>query len=668
MNKKLSSLIEPGMKFYFLVMLLFAAATAVAGEYYLCIGEAAVTLILYCYFLISRRKTGKRVISYIQSTMTDMDAASRESILNIPLPMTIVKLGPNEVMWANDRFMQMMGGKEHFFEQKLNSLVPGFSTQWLLDGKTECPDEIKIGDRRYHAFGNLVRSSDNEGDGSDVTLLATIFWNDVTEHLNMIDEYSSSRPVAAVILLDNYDEIIKNLSDNLKSTLLASIDDKITAWAEPFSGVLRKLERDRYLLLFEYRYLQVMIDGKFSILDSVRGVANPSGVASTLSIGIGHGGLSYRENLEYALLGIEMSLSRGGDQAVIKDRFNFTFHGGRSKETERRTKVKSRVMANSISELISQSSAVFIMGHKEADLDTVGAAAGIRCICRKRGRKSYIVIDMNKNAAGSLLGKLVAVPEYEDCFISAEDAILLADSMSLLVVVDTNRPDQVESLSLLESCNKVAVIDHHRRAADYIDSVTLNFHEPFASSASELVSELMQYTVEQQDILRIEAEALLSGIVLDTKNFSVRTSGRTFDAAAFLRRAGADTVEVKKLFQNDLYGTVSRYEIIQAARLYRSEIAVAVVDKAVDRTIAAQAADELLNISGIMTSFVMFPDENSGRVIISARSIGDVNVQVVLEPLGGGGNAATAGAQVPGADVKEVLTRLVESLDKYLDS
>lgn len=666
MNRKLSRLLEPGMKFYFLVMLAFAAASAVIGQYYLCIGETAVTLVIYCYFMISRRNTGKQVISYIQSTMSDMDAASRESILNMPLPMTIVKLGPNEIMWANDRFMQITGGKEHFFEQKLSSLVPGFSTQWLLDGKTECPDEVVIGQRRFKAFGNLVRSSDRGDDSDNITLLAAIFWNDETEHFDVMDEYSSSRPVAAVILLDNYDDLTKNISDNLKSALLATIDDKITTWAEPCAGMLRKLERDRYVLVFESRYLQSMIDGKFSILDTVRALTNSSGIASTISIGIGHGGQSYKENFDFAMLSIEMALSRGGDQAVIKDRFNFTFYGGRSKETERRTKVKSRVMASSISELISQSSAVLIMGHKEADLDSVGAAAGLCCICRKKGKKAHIVLDMENNSSANLLEKLVTLHEYEGCFISAEDAMLIADSMSLLVVVDTNRPDQVESLALLESCNRVAVIDHHRRAADYIERVTLNFHEPFASSASELVAELMQYIVEQQDILRLEAESLLAGIVLDTKNFSVRTSGRTFDAAAFLRRAGADTVEVKKLFQNDLGGTVSRYEIIQAARLYRNEIAIAVLDKTVDRTIAAQAADELLSISGILTSFVMYPSE--GRVIISARSIGDVNVQVVLEPLGGGGNAATAGAQVPATDVKEVLARLVASIDNYFDN
>ena len=277
-----------------------------------------------------------------------------------------------------------------------------------------------------------------------------------------------------------------------------------------------------------------------------------------------------------------------------------------------------------------------------------------------------IVLNKENNAAKSLLESLALYPEYDGLFISDEDALLAADSRSLLIVVDTNRPDQVESLALLESINRVAVIDHHRRAADYIERPVLNLHEPFASSASELVSEILQYAVEPKDIRPMEAQALLSGIVLDTKNFSIRTGSRTFEAAAFLRRAGADTVDVKKLFQNDLDATVSRYQIVQAARLYRNELAIAALDYTVPRPMAAQAADELLNIKGITASFVLFPDGE--RIMISARSIGETNVQVILEALGGGGNAAIAGAQIPNKDMRTVLTELVASSDKVYEN
>ena len=361
-----------------------------------------------------------------------------------------------------------------------------------------------------------------------------------------------------------------------------------------------------------------------------------------------------------------MALSRGGDQAVIKDRYNFTFYGGRTKETERRTRVKSRVVAGSLSELISQSSKVFVMGHKMADLDALGAAVGISCLCRKRGKTAQIVIDLEKNASQSLLAELKASNDFSGVFVSCEDALLEADAKSLLIVVDTNRPDQVESRALLESIPRVAVIDHHRRAADYIEQVVLNLHEPFASSASELVTEVLQYALDASDITANEAAALLSGIVLDTKNFGVRTSSRPFEAAAFLRRIGADPVMVKKLFQNDLPSTLERYRAVQAAKLYRDNLAIAALDYTINRTIAAQAADELLNISGIDTSFVLYPQGD--QTIVSARSIGEANVQVILEPLGGGGNASTAGAQIKNKSVKDTLDALLRSINNYFDN
>ena len=360
-----------------------------------------------------------------------------------------------------------------------------------------------------------------------------------------------------------------------------------------------------------------------------------------------------------------MALSRGGDQAVIKDRFNFTFYGGRNKEADYRSKVRSRVTANSLMELIGQSGHVFIMGHKNADLDAVGAAVGIACLCRKKGKKANIVIDLEVNASQKLIEEIREQPEYRDMFISGQDAMLMADNRSILIVVDTNRPDQVEFKPLLEAISKVCVVDHHRRAADYINPVVVNLHEPYASSASELVTEILLYAVEKKDVLPIEAKSLLAGICLDTKFFNVRTGERTFEAAAALRRMGADTTEVKKLLQNDFQDTMAKYQIIKSSRLYRQEIAIAALNTSTSRVLAAQAADELLNISGITASFVMYPDND--QVIISARSIGSANAQMILEPLGGGGNTATAGAQIKGASVKEVLDRLVASIDHYYE-
>ena len=657
-NKKLSRLLEPGMGLYFLVLLLFVGVAVWVKQYYVAGAELLVILLLFVHNRVASGRRKKALLHYIQSTTDSLGTAFKTGS---PFPMAVIKMSDSEIIWGNASFYQISGLRDSFLHQKMEDVVPRFSTRWLTEGRTECPQDIELQGRRYRVYGNLIRSEDEHAS----LLLATLYLADMTEMFNVRDEYIRTRPIVTVILVDNYDELTNNLPDSAISSLDARINDRISSWCENLGGLLRKFERNRYLLIFESKDLQRLQEGKFSILDDIRAITNPSGVAATLSIGIGKDGSSFQENYAFANLSIEMALSRGGDQAVIKDRYNFNFFGGRTKETERRTKVKARVIASSLNELISQSSQVFIMGHRMADLDALGAAMGLVCICRKRARPVHIVLDQEKNAAKALLTVLQDYPEYSNLFVSGEDALLAADSKTLLIVVDTNRPDQVESLALLESVNRVAVIDHHRRAADYIEQVVLNLHEPFASSASELVTEILQYAVEPKEIRIMEAQALLAGLVLDTKNFSVRTGSRTFEAAAFLRRAGADTVDVKKLFQNDLDDTIARYQIVQAARLYRNEIAIAALEYQATRTLVAQAADELLNIKGILTSFVLYQDGD--RVVISARSIGEANVQVILEPLGGGGNAATAGAQVPGKSVREVLAELVASIDKFYE-
>ncbi|MEG2454944.1 MAG: DHH family phosphoesterase, partial [Oscillospiraceae bacterium] len=584
------------------------------------------------------------------------DVAAKDTMINSPLPMVIFRPENDEVIWSNERFLRITGEREHLFDTKLSAAIPDFSSKWLMEGKTECPDEISLDGRRFLVFGHLVRTGDR---GS--AFLATTYWVDVTDLARARDDFAASRPIVSLLLLDNYEELMKNVTDNARSALLSEVDQRLAAWTGEAGGLFCRIDRDRYLFLFEEEYLQGFIDAKFSILDTVREVLNPTGISATLSIGIGKDAPSFAELYQYAALSIEMALSRGGDQAVIKNRITFEFYGGHSKELEKRTKVKSRVMANAFSELVADASMVFVMGHKFPDLDTIGAAAGVCAIGRKKDTPTFIIREPGPNPASAMVNRLLEQGEYAGRFLSAQDALIMADSRALLVVVDTNRPEQVQAEELLDSCTKVVVIDHHRRAATYIADAALSFHEPYASSASELVTELLQYILDANDLGRCEAEALLAGIVLDTKNFTMRTGGRTFESAAFLRRSGADTAEVKKLFQNDLAGTIARYDIIQNARIYREDIALAAVDHTIPRVTAAQAADELLNISGIDASFVLFPDGE--RVIISARSMGDTNVQVILEALGGGGNAATAGAQVPGTvgDIAQSLTRAIDA-------
>ena len=649
------------MRLYFIVMVIFAAAAAVLGEFVLAAVELAATVGLYLYFHQSNARRRKEILKYIDSVSYNVDAATKDTMLNAPLPMVIFRPDSDEVIWSNDRFLRLTGEREHLFDTKLSVLVPGFSARWLLEGKSECPEEVTLGDRRYMVFGHLVHTGNQDGQG----FLATTYWIDVTEFSNLRHIYADSRPVVALLLLDNYDEVLKNVAENTRSAILSEISQKLGEMAEQTNGLFAQLDRDRYLLIFEARHLPKLQEEKFPILDAVHNIRNPGGITATLSIGIGKDAENFQELFQYASLSAEMALSRGGDQAVIKNRFTFEFYGGRTKELEKRTKVKSRVMANALGELVADASKVFIMGHKYADLDCIGAAAGVFAVARKRGTPAYIIREPNPAPADDMRDRLAALPEYAGCFISPQDALLAADSSSLLVVVDTNRPEQVQSEELLISCNKVAVIDHHRRAATYIADAALNFHEPYASSASELVTELLQYILEPANLLRPEAEALLAGIVLDTKHFTMRTGGRTFEAAAFLRRAGADPSEVRLYFQNDLEGTIARYDIIQNARLCRNNIAIAQVDHTVGRVTAAQAADELLNIAGIEASFVLFPLDD--KVMISARSMGDTNVQVILEKLGGGGNAATAGAQVPGHNVAEVTQQLVTAINQYFE-
>ena len=659
MNRKLARLLQPSFQLYFVCLVLFALISAFFSIP-LAVVELAVVLALSVYSRQHSNRCRREIARYLENVTGTVDTATKDTMANSPLPMIIFRPESDDIIWTNDRFLQLTGEREHLFDAKLSALIPGFDSRWLMEGKNECPTEVEYGSRRFLVFGHLVRTGGRSGG-----FLATTYWVDVTEFSLIRDQYQATRPVAAVLLLDNYDELMKNLTENQRSALVSEIDARLDEWVAESGGMLRRYQRERYLFVFDEQYLAKFVEDKFDILDAIHQVVNPSGINATLSIGVGKDGENYRELFQFANLSIDMALSRGGDQAVIRNKFTFEFYGGRSKETEKRTKVKSRVMANALSALVSDSSQVFIMGHRSPDNDCIGAAAGVCALCRKNGVPVHIIKEAAPPPAQELIDRLAPLPEYQECFLTAQEALLIADSRSLAVVVDTNRPDQVQAAELLESCNRVAVIDHHRRAATYIEGAALNYHEPYASSASEMVTELLQYIVEPNQILRSEAEALLAGIVLDTKNFTMRTGGRTFEAAAFLRRSGADTAEVKKLYQNDLADTVAKYALIQNAQLYRDHIALAVSRQPVGRIIAAQAADELLNIMGIDTSFVIAPEGD--KVNLSARSMGDTNVQVILEKLGGGGNAAAAGGQVSGKSVDEVAQELKEAIDQYFE-
>ena len=662
MNKNLKRLAEPGVRMYLFFLVVFAAATLFFKMYYLAAAEGCVILLLLVYSFFAKRKRTKQLMAYIEAVTYDTENAKNNTLMHFPLPIAVFRLDDSRIVWGNEMFFDMCGSTGTRVDARISDMVPEFSGKWLLEGKNQFPSLLEVEGRKYQLHGNIIRSANNDESSA---FMGITYWVDVTDYDNIRIEYERSRPIAAVIVIDNLDEMTKNQTDRVKNDIRDAVDDKLNQWGEENGCIIKRYDRDRYLAIFENRYLEGMKEGKFRIIEDVHQVESPTGINATISIGLGVDAANLSEALQFANMSIELALSRGGDQAVIKNRLNFEFFGGRGLEVEKRTKVKSRVMANTLVELINDSSKVLVMGHRFADLDSVGSAVGVCCLARKCGVKANIVIDLNKNASHQLIDRVRREPEYRDVFIGRDDAMLHADGRTLLVVVDTNRPEQVEDPDLLEACNRVAVIDHHRVAATYIQNAALGFIEPYASSVCELMTEILQEVAEQSDILRCEAEAMLAGIVLDTKSFTIRTGERTFDAAAYLRRAGADTTDVKRLLQTDMADTVARYKIMQSAELYR-KVAIAAPRAPQDRIVAAQAADELLNISGVDASIVVAPD-GKGGVFASARSIGELNVQIIMEKLGGGGNRSAAAAQFAGCDLETAVKKVYAAIDEYLD-
>lgn len=655
MSKGLGRLLKPNSIIQYIALLLFSVGAVLAGQYALAAIEFAATIILFVLFVMHRKYRRKKVAAFVNGTYSK--SAGVEGA-KVPFPMVVFRIYDGGIVHVNDAFITLTGYHDVFNEHNIDEFLPEFKADWLLSGKTEYPYDVKINKKRFRLYGSVLSSDDNTS-----VKLGMLYFADLTELYQVHDEYIRSRPVVSIVLVDNYDELTRNMSEAAISAMNAKLNNIILDWAQQYHGLLRRLEKNRFLLIFEKRDLKKAVESKFSILEEINSVTSSAGVEATLSIGLGVDGATFEEGYEFAALSIEMALSRGGDQAVVKDRMNFNFYGGRTKEADKRSKVRSRVTANTMMELIGQSSHVFVMGHRNADLDSVGAAMGIACLCRKKNKPVNIILDMKNNSSHRLLDLILQVPEYANMFISGEDALVMCDNRSTLIVVDTNRPDQVEYKPLLESVTRICVVDHHLRAADYIKPVTVNFHETNASSASELVTELLEYAVERKDVLPIEAMSLMAGIYLDTKNFNVRTGERTFEAAAYLRQLGVDTIAVKMLFQSDYGSTLARHKIVQAAKKYDHGVAIAAYEGTATRPIAAQAADEILNISGITASFVLYQDGNN--VIVSARSIGDANVQLILETLGGGGNPATAGAQISGMSCDAVSMAIRDAIDKY---
>lgn len=660
MDKNLKKLAEPGVRLHLVILVIFAAASLYFKLYELAAAEAGVILLLLVYGFFAKRSREKRLSACIEAITYDTENSKSSALVNFPMPIAVFRLDDSRIMWGNEMFFSMCGTPEARIDARVADLVPQFTGKWLLEGKTQSPELLTVNGKKYRLQGSIVHTGAEDAENVSMGI---VYWLDVTEYDNIRIKYEETRPVAGVVVIDNLDELFKNQTDRIKNDIRDAVEDRLRQWCEEYGGILRRFDRDRYLVVFEKQDIDHMKLDKFKITEEMHQVESPNGINASVSIGFGMDGTNLGEALQFADVGIELALSRGGDQTVIKDRVSFQFFGGRGLEVEKRTKVRSRNMANTLAKLMRDSSRVLVMGHRFADLDAVGAAVGVCCIARSCGVRANIVIDSNKNAAHALIEHMRAEAEYKDCFISPQDALLRADGRTLLVVVDTSRPEQVENPELLSICSRVAVIDHHRVAATYIQNAALGFIEAYASSACELMAEMLQELIEIGDILKCEADAMLAGIVLDTKSFTLRTGDRTFEAAAYLRRAGADTAEVKRFLRTGMKDAVARYKIMQSAELYRG-VAIAAPSEEENRIVIAQAADELLNISGVDASIVVAPCDE-GYISVSARSIGEVNVQCLMEKLGGGGNRSAAAAQIKDKSLPEAVNSVYAVIDDY---
>lgn len=494
-----------------------------------------------------------------------------------------------------------------------------------------------------------------------------LYWVDNTSQVFLDNKYQEEKMAVCLAYVDNYNEVKSTTPEVTRPLVLAEIDKTIGAYAATNNGFVRKYENDKYLLIFENKDLKSIQSKKFDILDRIREIDKGNTISITLSMGVGVNGKDPNETYEYAKASIDIALGRGGDQAVVKENNSLSFYGGKTKAIEKRNKVRSRVISHALRQLIDQSEQVFVMGHKNADMDSFGASVGIIKAAKIRNKKGYLVLSGSNPSIKNIYSRMEKEePEYLNIIITPEEAIKMADRFSLLVVVDNHKPSFTEAPELLNLTDKVVLIDHHRRGAEFIKDPVLTYLEPYASSTCELVTEILYYMSDRLEMTNFEADALLAGITVDTKNFTFQTGVRTFEAASILKRAGADTTSVRQLFKDDFNTFLYKAEVVKNSKIVFEKIAIGRLKKDMDDSIliAAQAANDLLNINDVEASFVLTLFE--GRIHISGRSLGSLSVQLILERLGGGGHLTSAGTQLEGISIEQAEELLIDAIDEYL--
>ena len=619
-----------------------------------------IIIMLYTFFANNRRKS--EISQHLQELTLNVNSAAKNSLIHSPFPLIILETDGN-IIWRSTRYVSEFANEDmsSYIEDLLKEINKKIEEQ---DGKEKnIKEQIKIGNNNYKVIGEFIQSG--RLDRNKDKYMMILYFIDETEEIKLQKEYEDSQNCVGIIMVDNYEETMLQIDAEERPQVIAEMEKIIYEWANKIDGILVKSDRDRFVYIFDHKYLSTIKEERFVILDTIKEIN--SSIQITLSIAISDDGSTNKEKYKTAQAAMDVILGRGGDQAAIRENEKYQFFGGRTTEFEKRTKVKARIVAHALEELISETDNIMIMGHNNPDIDALGSALGIYRLAKSKGKEVHIVAETEGMALKAISESLKSDGQYTGVIVNNEIAENIITPETLLIIVDTNKASHVEDPILLEKTNKIAIIDHHRRSTDFIKESILTFQEVYASSAAELVTELLQYAESQPKLTTLEAEALYAGIMMDTKNFTFKTGVRTFEAAAYLRRYGIDIIKVKKWFQSDLETYKKITEIIDKTEIIKDYIGISIYenDDKNSNIICAKAADEMLTIGDITTSFVI--GRTGEKVNISGRSIGEINVQLILEKLGGGGHSTLAGAQLEGKTIQEAKEELIQKINEYFD-
>ena len=597
---------------------------------------------------------------YIEDLSLDIDETTKKAIMNLPIPLCILEFD-GKISWHNGKFYEMVD-KPDLLGLNIDEIIKNLNLRKVLNENKEMYTEITYKDREYTIIYNVIKNNQDK----KTKYLMMLYWIDRTDYLKLQKDYDNEKNAIMLIQVDGYEEVLKSTSEEKRPLINVDIEKILSSVELNSKGALKRTSKDKFILIMNKKELKDLEAEKFSLLDKIRQIDHENTLPVTVSIGIGIEGDSINENLKLAAGALDLALGRGGDQAIVKTKDKFTFYGGKSKAIETTTKVKSRLIGHALREVIQQSDKIYIMGHKYPDMDAMGAAVGVYDICKSCGKNANIVLEQSNESIDEFIKKLLKSDYYNGIFIDKDEAIRECTKSTLVIVVDTHRPNYTECEELLSLSDKVVVIDHHRRGVEFINDTVLLFHETYVSSTCEMVTELVQYMEDNVKINKITAEGLLAGINLDTKNFAFKTGVRTFEAASYLKKSGADTIEVKKMFNSDINDFITKADIIQSTKIINDNICLAYTGKEADNIniVVAQAADELLNIKQVEASFVL--GQKNGRVFVSARSLGNINVHVLMEKLGGGGHRDIAGAQFKDITIEEAYNKVKDVIQSYL--